>query len=149
MTIPAGIYDLSQLLHVISEQIPVLEPVTLGDDFKDIKNRRHTPSPGTKAFTISYHTSERKARVHFRSLRVRLKFPPASRRLQEMLGFQNQSIVNGADSPQFLSYLDDRLRNYLNKSTTHQTPTFWPRADEPLTEADKSLWYLDSRASLR
>ncbi|GAV09146.1 hypothetical protein RvY_18740 [Ramazzottius varieornatus] len=144
ITVPAVIYDLAELFHVIGSQIPPLEPVTLGEDFKDIKNHKHTPSAGTKAFAFSYHTSERKARVHFPSLRVRLKFPPASTRLQEMLGFQNQSIVSAADSPAF-HFMEDRLKNYADTSTTHQTPRFWPREDEPLTEADRSVWYLVNR----
>ncbi|GAV09627.1 hypothetical protein RvY_19131 [Ramazzottius varieornatus] len=56
--------------------------------------------------------------------------------------FHNQSIVSATDSPAFQTSMEDRLKNYLDSSTTHQTPRFWPREDEHLTEADKSVWYL-------
>ena len=87
--VPAGIYDITELRNIISNQISVLQPFTLGDDFENIHNREHTPRLGTLALLLDYSPSERKTRVTFPCLSVRLQFHPASRRLQEMLGFEN------------------------------------------------------------
>ena len=142
IVVPAGIYEITELRNIINSQIPALQPLTLGDDFKNIHNRKYTPRPGTLALQFNYSPSERKTRVTFPSLRVRLKFPPASRRLQEMLGFENQSIVSAVDSPFFQPQLVQRLKTNGHSSITSDTPLFFPPDSGPLIEADKTLWYI-------
>ena len=120
--------------------------IELGEEFKvGITVYKFSPSPSTLAFTLNYATSERKARISFPSLRVRLKFPPASRRLQEILGFQGRSLVCGTDSIAFYDHVVYELRNNMHKRTTDDCAPFWPREDESITEFDRSLWYLLSR----
>ena len=79
ISVPPGIYSPDQLIAHIEKYTPPLrdqEGVTMG----------------RKAFDIFTHSSERKTRVHFSTLRVWLRFPEKSKLLQQMLGFSSSTV---------------------------------------------------------
>ena len=143
--IPAGIYDVHQLISIFNTNSPKLEALKITGFGEDRRRKNYQPDKGTPALQFFYAGSERKTRISFSSLRVRLVFPPASRRLQEMLGFQNQSVVSGVDCAGFQKYLDEK-RDF-NMDQYLDDRRFICAEGEPQPANDSLLWYVFYRGT--
>ncbi|XP_055344429.1 uncharacterized protein LOC129592424 [Paramacrobiotus metropolitanus] len=104
ITVPAGIYEKSDIINFINGKVPRLKP------FRD------SAAEEQAAFQLELLATEPKLKVKFPSVRVFLDFPPSSLHLSRMLGFKERRF-SAAQSEQYENFLMEKT-NFASAATT-------------------------------
>ena len=140
IVVPAGIYSAKELINCIEGQIPMALP--WGQDLKLlpteelIANNFAARAALFPAFEMSFIPSERKTRIRFRNLRIKLHFPVESTHLRRMLGFTD-SHVQPTDSPGYVQ----RIQR-LSKSSLEQPQPALPESFFEPDQLAAQLYFL-------